>query len=664
MNKNLFMTMLALAALSCSCAKNLDENTASDTPDPDGNPVLKTFSASVCAPTKTGFDSELNILWSTSDKIGIYARGTTAPQEFQASSVSDDGLKAEFTGLADDAEEYFAIYPYNAAFTLSSSSEEATVTLPSVQSAVAGSFDPDAPVAVSRASTSSLYFRNAVAFLKLTAGSEGIMSVKLTARGSSDVLSGGAILNIESEIPTVKSAGTSGASVTLSGNLVKGSDYYIVIWPGTFSSGFDLEVTNSDGLTLKYSNDSPLEALRNECINLGTLICDKKEITLRTLTKGASGYQSGTVAAAYATFGYPMGLAFDSDNSIYIAEELTCTIKKLTQGDNPQVSVFAGEYIEKGWDIGENFADGALVEARFSHPMDIEYIGDGTFFVADRYNNAVRKIKDGQVTTFGNRRDPVNDPWGETAGVTVTPHPIWGPDYGTYALDKWAFTEPLALYHDSVRGYLYVSSAQNYVVKVNLATNVVDLVAGFWYSGSETGNCRSAELNCLYHPAAMTMDSEGNLYIANQYGHFISKVDQDCNITVFAGVPGTAGNTDGAKESATFNEPCGIEIDSDGNLLVADFRNHCIRKIDVVTGVVSTWCGSADRAASADGNLSEAAMFYPTSLSFSPVDGNLYMTQAETYAAVRMFVFHTPLFCARQSQIHLDCSHLSKRFSF
>ncbi len=636
MNKNLF-TMLALAVLSCSCAKNINDTGTSDTQLTDRNPTRKTFSASVCAPTKTAFDTELNILWSTSDKIGVYAQGETVPQEFQAGSVSGDGLKAEFTGLAADAEEYFAIYPYNAEFSLSSSSEEATVTLPSVQSAVEGGFDPDAPVAVSRTATSNLYFRNAVAFLKLTAGSDGITSVKLTAKGSSDVLSGGVVLDVKSEIPSVKSAGTSGASVTLSGTLIKGGDYYIVIWPGTFASGFDLEVTNSDGLKLEYSNGSALEALRNECINLGTLICEEKEIKLQTLTKGVAGYQSGTVDAANAVFVYPMGLAFDEDNNIYITEELTCTIKKLTRGDIPQVSIFAGTYIEKGWDTAENFADGALAEAKFSHPMDIERAGDGTFFVADRYNNAVRKIKDGHVTTFGNRRDPVNDPWGETAGVTVTPHPTWGPDFGTYALDKWAFTEPLALYYDSSRGYLYVSSSQHYVVKVNLATYVVDLVAGCWSSGSEAGNCRSSELSCLYYPAAMTMDSEGNLYIANQYGHFISKVDQDCNISVFAGVPGTAGNADGAKESATFNEPCGIEIDSDGNLLVADFRNHCIRKIDVGTGIVSTWCGSADNAASVDGNLSEAALSYPTSLSLSPVDGYLYMTQAETYAAVRMF---------------------------
>ena len=150
----------------------------------------------------------------------------------------------------------------------------------------------------------------------------------------------------------------------------------------------------------------------------------------------------------------------------------------------------------------------------------------------------------------------------------------------------------------------------HYIVKVNLKTNIVDLVAGSWDSGSQTGNCRDAQLACLNFPAAMTMDAEGNLYVANQYGHFISKVDQNYNITIFAGTPNRAGNNNGAKESATFNEPMGLEFDDEGNLLVADFRNHCIRKIDMTTGKVSNWCGAQDKATSTDGTLSQATMPY------------------------------------------------------
>ena len=135
------------------------------------------------------------------------------------------------------------------------------------------------------------------------------------------------------------------------------------------------------------------------------------------------------------------------------------------------------------------------------------------------------------------------------------------------------------------------------------------------------------------------MDADGNLYVANQYGHFISKVDQDCNITIFAGVPGTAGNANGAKESANFNEPMGLEFDDEGNLLVADFRNHCIRKIDMTTGEVSNRCGAQDKATSNDGTLSQATMFFPTCVRRSPSNGKLYMTQTENYASVRIFGF-------------------------
>ena len=363
------------------------------------------------------------------------------------------------------------------------------------------------------------------------------------------------------------------------------------------------------------------------------------EYKLTTLTAGRGDYQQGPVAAKDAVFAYPMGLAFDEDNNVYIAEQLTCTIKKLTPGTGSTVSIFAGQYIVKGWDFSENYADGALTEAKFSHPMDVAYTGNGTLFVADRYNNAVRKIKDGQVTTFGQRRYPF-DTWGDDAnGPVVCPHPTWGPFFGTYELSKFMFTEPISLYYDSVRNFLYVGTALHYVVKVNLETEVVDLVAGCWESGSQTGNCRDAQLACLNFPAAMTMDAEGNLYVANQYGHFISKVDQNCNITIFAGTPGTAGNANGAKESATFNEPDGLEFDDEGNLLVADFKNHCIRKIDMATGEVSNWCGASNKTTSNDGTISQATMFNPSCIRRSQTNGKLYMTQVEGYASVRIFGF-------------------------
>jgi len=363
------------------------------------------------------------------------------------------------------------------------------------------------------------------------------------------------------------------------------------------------------------------------------------EYKLTTLTAGRADYQQGPVAAKDAAFVYPVGLAFDEDNNVYIAEQLTCTIKKLTPGTGSTVSIYAGQYIVKGWDSSENYADGALTEAKFSYPMDVVYTGNGTLFVADKNNNAVRKIKDGLVTTFGQRRHPNDYEGDDNYGPVVCPHPTWGPFFGTYELSKFMFTLPISLYYDSVRNFLYVGSQQHYIVKVNLETEVVDLVAGCWEAGSQTGNCRDAQLACLNFPAAMTMDAEGNLYVANQYGHFISKVDQDCNITIFAGVPGTAGNANGAKDSATFNEPMGLEFDDEGNLLVADFRNHCIRKIDMTTGEVSNWCGAQDKATSTDGTLSQATMFFPTCVRRSPSNGKLYMTQAEDYASVRIFGF-------------------------
>ncbi len=267
MKKNLYL-FLVLAAVCSSCAKNLSEKIS-----PEGeNLIEKTFLASnACVSTKTALGENFNILWSTSDKIGVYASGSTSPQEFSASSVSEDGLHAEFSGLAEDASEYVALYPYDESFTLSSTAETATVTIPAVQSATEGSFDPKANVAFSRTATSELYFRNVGALLQLTLGNDGIRSVKLTANGASDVLCGTAEILIGENVPTVSSYTSGSSSVTLSGDFVKGSTYSFVVYPGTFAGGLELEVTNSDGVSVSLTNSESLEVLRNEVVSLGTL---------------------------------------------------------------------------------------------------------------------------------------------------------------------------------------------------------------------------------------------------------------------------------------------------------------------------------------------------------------------------------------------------------
>jgi len=116
----------------------------------------------------------------------------------------------------------------------------------------------------------------------------------------------------------------------------------------------------------------------------------------------------------------------------------------------------------------------------------------------------------------------------------------------------------------------------------------------------------------------IAVDATGQIFIADTFNHTIRKVSPGGAVSTFAGVPSTAGSSDGAGSSALFNSPAGLAIDGSGNLYVADMLNHVIRKI-TADGIVSTLAGSAGNPGSADGNGAVARFQEPIGIA---VDGN------------------------------------------
>ena len=265
MKRNIIFVLAALPLLSVACVKEEPQS-----PEMTGL-VEKTFTAGSQAPTKTAIDGGLNIIWNAEDKIAVYAAGATTPQAFGIKSLGNGGKTAEFSGMTEEASEYLSIYPYNEDFSVSESLKEAVVTIPTVQTAVEGSFDPKANVSLSKTTGTNLFFRNVASLLKLTVGNDGIKSIVITAKDASDVLSGQASIDFSGDIPTVKSVTAGSASVELTGDFLKGKSYFFVLYPGKFNSGLSLKMTNSEGLSVTLTNPAALESSRNEMIDLGTI---------------------------------------------------------------------------------------------------------------------------------------------------------------------------------------------------------------------------------------------------------------------------------------------------------------------------------------------------------------------------------------------------------
>ena len=165
---------------------------------------------------------------------------------------------------------------------------------------------------------------------------------------------------------------------------------------------------------------------------------------------------------------------------------------------------------------------------------------------------------------------------------------------------------------------MFVADYANHLVrKVELATAKVTTLAGSGKQGKVDGIGTAASFN---YPRSIASDGT-HLYVADYDNHTIRKIEiVTGKVTTLAG-SGKEGAKDGVGTAASFQNPRGIVIDG-GNLYVADTYNHTLRKIEIVTGRVTTLAGSGSKGA-ADDTGKAASFSYPQTIAIN--DGNLYV---------------------------------------
>lgn len=317
-------------------------------------------------------------------------------------------------------------------------------------------------------------------------------------------------------------------------------------------------------------------------------------LEVKTLAgNGTSGSQDGTGAAA--RFNGPSGIDLDAEGRVLIADQNNATVRRFDPVTG-QVSTVAG--------LPDIFADkdGPVAEATLYNPTSVLALPDGAILVFEAGSGVVRKVHQGQVTTF----------LGQPYELRVADG----------QLGQARFNRPIGLAYDS-RGNLLTADSMGGTVRRIAPNGTVVTVAGAPdQRGYVDGPGTSARFGRLFN-YALAIDGQDNLFLTDYDGHTLRRVAADGTVSTFAGSPGQSGSTDGPAAEARFKGPMAVVRDAQGNLFLSDFGNHTIRKV-AADGTVSTFAGAAGQVGGSDGIGLAARFFGPAGLAIDAA-GNLYV---------------------------------------
>ena len=189
--------------------------------------------------------------------------------------------------------------------------------------------------------------------------------------------------------------------------------------------------------------------------------------------------------------------------------------------------------------------------------------------------------------------------------------------------------DPIGLTIDT-HGNMYVADWNNQRIRKINTSGIISTVAGtgtFGFSG-DGGQATAAE---LFYPGEVVIDATGNLYISDEVNMRIRKVSAPGIITTIAG-NGTQGYSGdgGLAINAELYQPTGLALDASGNLYIADELSNRIRKV-TTSGIITTIAGNGTQSYSGDGGQATAAeLNYPGGVSFDAA-GNLYIADSDNY---------------------------------
>ena len=322
---------------------------------------------------------------------------------------------------------------------------------------------------------------------------------------------------------------------------------------------------------------------------------------------GGRGYSGDGGPAPAALLSEPFMCAFDAAGNLYIAEAMNHCVRRVDAATGV-ITTIAGTGAE-----GYSGDGGPATQATFNQPYSLQVDANGDVYVVDRLNFVIRRI---DAAT------------GVISTVAGTGESSYGGDGGPGAQAQ--FREPNDCFLDGRGGLLIADVQDQRIRRLDLASGVIATFAG---NGEKqrSGDGRPATEAGILGARAVCMDGAGNAYIAEREGNGIRKVDANGIMSTLAGTGEFGYTGDGGPAlAATWGAPKAIRCDHAGNLLVVDTENHAIRRIDVITGIVTTIAGGRLGGDGDGGPATAAAMDRPHGCDVD-ADGNFYIADSNNH---------------------------------
>ena len=291
-----------------------------------------------------------------------------------------------------------------------------------------------------------------------------------------------------------------------------------------------------------------------------------------------------------ARFNTLAGITGDADGNLYISEFFSYRLRKIAANDGA-VTTVAGD--GNSGDVDSTVA----LQAQFGNVRQLTIGTNGHIYLAGDSNHKIRQFNPttGEVTTL--------------AGSGVA----GGSDNTNPNLAE--FSNPFGVTSDA-NNHIFVSQATK-IRKIDSQTGAVTTIAGSNVSGNaDNSNPLLASFSDI---KGLVVDSQNNIYLID--GNLIRKIDgANQGVTTIAGGADSGDIDDSNGLNARFNSPQSLALDSKDNLYIGDYANHKIRKLDVQTGVISTFAGSGQASATDSPEPLSAGFNFPTAMFMSSDD--------------------------------------------